>query len=845
MYPMYAFARVVVNVPSVNGIFDYHIPETLQEQLNIGCLVTVPFGQQVVQGIVAELIEESHVPNLKDIIDILDPHPVVNPHQLELARWMAEQYYASWADCLLAMIPPGLSQQADTLFSLEKTSESPTNNLTPLQKRLIELLATRGDLRGRQIDVAMPRQNWRAAAKSLIGYGWLKSRSVLPKPSVNRKMIKTAQIACSPQIVEAALPTLAKNSSNALFRRQAILRFLIKEAMPVNVSWVYAETGGKLTDLHALEERELILLSESEVWRDPLQSMEYQPDHPPLLTPDQEAAWHIIQKSITQTNNTNSKKPVLIHGVTGSGKTELYLRAVEEVIQLGKQAIILVPEISLTPQTVRRFVARFPGQVGLIHSRLSPGERYDTWRRARNGNISVVVGPRSALFTPFANLGLIVVDECHDGSYYQGDFRPLYHAVEAAIAYGHITSAQLVLGSATPSVDRYYRALQENWHIIKMPTRILAHQEAVKKRIEWLRPGTHAQFTSLSPTAASLPLPFVHIVDMREELKAGNRSLFSHSLQDALTETLQSGLQAILFLNRRGSATYVFCRNCGYVVRCPRCELPLTLHTDTSTLLCHTCGYQRQPLTRCPQCSHEQIREYGAGTEKVEQLVKQQFPHARVLRWDADTVRHRGAEDILLSHFINHRADILIGTQMLAKGLDMPFVTLVGVVLADVGLNFPDYRAGERTFQLLAQVAGRAGRSLLGGRVILQTFQPFHYAIQRAAEHDFEGFYKMELENRARLGYPPFNELVRLEISDSKWEKAKERAESMAAELMEIYESKQLKGIDVIGPTPAFFSRVSGNYRWQIILRGKGLRELLSSMKIADWKVEVNPPDLL
>lgn len=842
---MHAFARVVVNVPTVSGVFDYHIPEILQGTLSVGCLVTIPFGQQVVQGIVSEIIEESQVPNLKDIIDLLDSHPVVNPHQLKLARWLAEQYYASWADYLLAMIPPGLSQQADTMFSLENSLGLSTNNLTPLQKRLIELLKTRGDLRGRQIDVSIPHQNWRAAAKSLIGHGLLKSRSVLPKPTVNRKMIKTAQIACSPQILEAALPTLAKKSSNALHRRQAILRFLIKEAMPVNVSWVYAETGGNLADLHALEERELILLSESEVWRDPLQGLEYQTDCPPQLTPDQESAWHIIQKNINRIDGTNSQKPILIHGVTGSGKTELYLRAVEEVIQRGQQAIILVPEISLTPQTVRRFVARFPGQVGLIHSRLSPGERYDTWRRARNGDISVVVGPRSALFTPFANPGLIVVDECHDGSYYQGEFRPLYHAVEAALAYGLITSANLLLGSATPSVEMYYRAVQENWHIIKMPTRILAHQEAVKKRIEMLRPGTHAQFTSLSPTAASLPLPFVHIVDMREELKAGNRSLFSHSLQNALTETLQSGLQAILFLNRRGSATYVFCRNCGYVVRCPRCELPLTLHTDTAILLCHTCGYQRQPLTRCPQCNHEQIREYGAGTEKVEQLINQQFPHARVLRWDADTTRQRGAEDILLSHFINHRADILIGTQMLAKGLDMPFVTLVGVVLADVGLNFPDYRASERTFQLLAQVAGRAGRSLLGGKVILQTFQPFHYAIQRAAEHDFEGFYKMELENRARLGYPPFNELVRLETSDLKWEKAKERAESMAVDLMLLYETKHLKGIDVIGPTPAFFSRVSGYYRWQIILRGKGLRELLVSIKKADWKVEVDPPDLL
>ena len=842
---MPAFAKVVVNVPGVSGVFDYRIPEFLHEQMKVGCLVTIPFGKQVVQGIVSEVVRESQVPNLKDVLDLLDPQPVVNQYQLDLADWMAEEYHASRADCLQVMVPPGLSQQADTLFTLSKQPDSFTDDLTPLQKRLIDLIKTRGDLRGRQIDAAIPRQNWRSATKSLVEHGWLKSQSVLPKPSVSRKLIKTAQIACSPQSMETALPTLAKNSSSALLRRQAILHFLLKEAMPVDVSWVYAETGGNLADLHALEERELIVLSESEVWRDPLQGMENQPDQPPQLTPDQQAAWNIIQKNLALTKGARSQRPVLLHGVTGSGKTELYLRAVEEILQQGRQAIILVPEISLTPQTVRRFVARFPGQVGLIHSRLSPGERYDTWRRARSGNISVVVGPRSALFTPFANLGLIVVDECHDDSYYQGDIRPLYHAVQAALAYSHITAAQVLLGSATPSVDMYYRAEQENWPIIKMPTRILAHQLEVKKRMDLLRPGSTAELISLSSTAASLPLPFVHIVDMREELKASNRSIFSRSLHSALTETLQAGLQAILFLNRRGSATYVFCRNCGFVVRCPRCELPLTLHMDTGILLCHTCGYQRQPLTRCPQCDHDQIREYGAGTEKVEQLVKQQFPQARVLRWDADTVRHRGAEDILLSHFINHRADILIGTQMLAKGLDLPFVTLVGVVLADVGLNFPDYRAGERTFQLLAQVAGRAGRSLLGGRVILQTFQPFHYAIQRAAEHDFDGFYKIELENRARLGYPPFNELVRLEISDLKWEKARDRAESMAVELTGWLENNKIKEIDVIGPSPAFFSRVSGNYRWQIILRGRNLRKLLNEMKMADWKIEVNPPDLL
>jgi primosomal protein N' (replication factor Y) len=838
-------ARVSVNVPTVSGVFDYEIPESLSGQVQAGCLVTVPFGQQVVQGIVVELADESLVSPLKTMIDLLDIQPVVNAHQLQLAHWMAETYYSTFADCVQVMIPPGLSQQADTLFTLNPSPDPLLSEPTDLQKRVVALLKERGSLRGRQLDAAIPRQNWRAAIKTLITRGWLQTHSVLPKPTVNRKMIKTAQIACSAEVMEANLATLARGSSAALSRRQAILQFLMKEAMAVNVAWVYAETGGNLADLHTLEERDLVTLNETEVWRDPLESLDVDPDIPPQLTPEQQDAWKDIQSRLSSASKNEITTPILIHGVTGSGKTELYLRNVEAVIKNGRQAIILVPEISLTPQTVRRFVARFPGQVGLIHSRLSAGERYDTWRRARNGQLSVVIGPRSALFSPFANLGLIVVDECHDDSFYQGDFFPLYHAVETAIAYQKICGIALLLGSATPSVEFVYRFQQEKWTLIHLPNRILAHQEAVKKRLDFLNQKMPVEMQAESETAVRLPLPLVSVVDMREELKSGNRSIFSCKLQESLAEVLKLKQQAILFLNRRGNATYIFCRDCGYVARCPRCDLPLALHNDTQKLICHTCGYQRQPFTQCPECGNLHIREYGTGTEKVEELVRAEFPQATVLRWDADTTRQKGSEEILLGHFANHRADILIGTQMLAKGLDLPFVTLVGVVLADVGLNFPDYRAPERTFQLLMQVAGRAGRSVLGGRVILQTFQPWHYVIQRASQHDFAGFYQQELENRRQLHYPPFTELIRLEFSDLKWDKAKEVSERMAVEIREWLDDHQITDIEAIGPAPAFFARVSGNYRWQILLRGQNLRRIMGELHLNDWKIEVNPPDIL
>jgi len=337
----------------------------------------------------------------------------------------------------------------------------------------------------------------------------------------------------------------------------------------------------------------------------------------------------------------------------------------------------------------------------------------------------------------------------------------------------------------------------------------------------------------------------VHIVDMREELKNGNRSIFSNKLRQSMHEVLQNDQQAILFLNRRGSATFVFCRECGFVARCPLCDLPLASHVDQNKLICHTCGYQRGLIEVCPQCGKKNIREYGTGTQKVERLVKEEFPAARVLRWDTDTALQKGAEEILLSHFIQHRADVLIGTQMLAKGLDLPFVTLVGVILADVGLNFPDYRAVERTFQVLMQVAGRAGRSLLGGQVVLQTFQPWHYAIQRAAQHDFAGFYTIELEHRRKLEYPPFKRLVRLEMSNYHLDETTRIAQDTAEKIRAWLRAENKDEIEVIGPAPAFFGRISGKYRWQILLKGADPVSFLRHHPLTNYTVEVDPPNIL
>jgi primosomal protein N' (replication factor Y) len=747
------------------------------------------------------------------------------------------------------MLPAGLAQQADILYSL--TGRPPEGEVTDTQARLLSLLKKRGPLRGAQINTALPHTNWRLSARILAKRGLLTAQSFLPPPLVQPKLVRTVQLACPPEAALAALPELGRPGTKSHARRQAILNFLLREPGPVEVTWVYAESGGKLADLQFLADRGLVVLGESEIWRDPMAQMDFQPNQPPPLTHGQQAVWTEIKKHIQEAAAGRPVRPVLLHGITGSGKTEIYLHAVAEIIRQGKQAIVLVPEIALTPQTLRRFAGRFPGQVGLLHSGLSPGERYDTWRRARAGELAVMVGPRSALFTPFPNPGLIVVDECHDESYYQSESVPNYHAVEAAAGYAHQVGAVCLMGSATPDITSTYRCQQGQWRYLSLPQRILAHREVINAQVDHIsaRGGQLGEiatrFRPLEAQADTTDLPPVQRVDMRLELQAGNRSIFSRELQSALGQVLALGQQAILFLNRRGTATYVFCRDCGYTLKCPRCDLPLTYHDPKTELICHQCSYKRKMPVKCPECGSRRIRQYGTGTERVEAEVQALFPQARTLRWDYETTRKKMAHEIILSHFIAHRADVLVGTQMLAKGLDLPMVTLVGVVLADVGLNLPDYRAAERTFQVLTQVAGRAGRSPLGGRVILQTFQPEHYAIQAAAGHDYKSFFRQELEYRRRLGYPPFARLVRLEYRHADPEQAERSAREMAAQIRAWLVAGDRRETQMIGPVPCFFARLGGLYRWQIVLRGPDPASLLRDRPLGDWRVEPNPTNLL
>lgn len=848
---MAEFAEIAVNVPQVLQPYHYHIPEELQAAAAPGLLVTVPFGSQVVQGIIIRLIDRPEVSQTKDIREILDPQPVVTPSQIQLARQIADDTLSPLGITLHAMLPAGLSVRVDSEYALTERSRDRLENqepvypdLTRAQRRLVDLLAERGPLRGRQIQRALPQKRWRQTAGALERRGVITGRSVLEAPSVSPKKERFVELTADPPQVEEQMDSLARDGyPEALARRQHLLRLLLNADGPLNISILYEKTDGNLADLRQLAKRDLVRIIERPVIRDPLEDLEVPPPQTFTLTSAQEEVWDQIRESFS----ADKKPPFLLYGVTGSGKTEIYLRAARHALDRGQQVLILVPEIALTPQTVRRFVRRFPGRVGVLHSELSQGERFDTWRLVRAGQLDVIVGPRSALFSPFAQPGLIVVDECHDDSYYQSETAPRYHAVQAAAAYAQITGAVCVFGSATPNVTSTYRAAHGSWVPLSLPERILAHREHIQSQIAELK--TDRELTRYQPLDEGVEmaeLPGVEVIDMRRELKAGNRSIFSAALGSGLEDVLGRGEQAILFLNRRGSSTHVFCRDCGHALTCPRCDRSLTYHRGQRQLKCHHCGYTRGMPNTCPACGSRKIRHLGTGTEQVEAALKQRFPGARTLRWDRDTTRQKGSHRRILEAFSDQQADVLIGTQMLAKGLDLPLVTLVGVVLADTGLHLPDYRTNERTFQILTQVAGRAGRSPLGGQVILQTFQPEHFVIQTAARHDYRDFYRQEIASRQQLGYPPFTRLVRLETRATSQERARGRAKDLAASLKRRIQKEGFTATQMIGPVPCFFERIRGEYRWQIILRGPDPVPLFREKRPGEeWILEVDPPSLL
>lgn len=550
---------------------------------------------------------------------------------------------------------------------------------------------------------------------------------------------------------------------------------------------------------------------------------------------------------IAQAVRDRRPRVFLLHGVTGSGKTHVYLEAAAEAIAAGQQAIVLVAEIALTPAAVGRFEARFPGRVAVLHSRLRASEHRRAWERIAAGEADLIVGARSALFAPAPRPGLIVLDEAHEWTYKQ-EQSPRYDARAVAVRLGELASAPVVLSSATPDVESYYRAQRGEFVLLELPERYrvgTTGSDAPRPRDDREPVRLIAESSSAGDTDRPT-LPAVTIIDLRAELRAGHTSIFSRALVEAVERALAGGEQAILFLNRRGSATCVVCRDCGHVLRCRRCDLPLVYHAAGQALVCHTCNRRLPGADRCPGCGGRRIRYLGLGTQRVEQELQARFPSARVLRWDRDVANDVRAYDRLWRTFAEGEADLLVGTQMIAKALDFPRVTVVGVLLADTGLYLPDFRAAERTFQLLSQVAGRAGRGERPGRAIIQTYSPQHYAVQAAASHDFAGFFAREIAFRREHGYPPFRRLARLVYSASAEGRGWREAESVARRLRGEIAARGIADLDVLGPAPAFHRRVRGRYRWQIVLAGDRFERVLDAVPLQPgWTVDVDVASLL
>jgi len=852
-----AYVRVVPLSPvrTTEGeqpFFDYHLSDELAGCVEPGSLLTVPFGAQLLYAVAVELPDRPAVEETRPVSSLVDPQPVLLPTQIELARWMEGEYLASLWRCLTLMLPPGVVGHTDV--RVELTGQVASQDLhTEAQERLITVLDSRGALRGRQLDRVLPRQQWQRAAEQLSRRGLVVKSPYLAPPRARAKQVRTVEWIAGEVPVEQALAGLR----SACY--PAVVAFLRAERGPVDVSWVYAETGCRRYHLNKLAERDLVAFDSEEVWRDPLADEIFVPDRPPLLTAEQTAVWQAIRSGLD--GAPGAPAAYLLHGVTGSGKTEIYLRAAAEVLSRGDQAIVLVPEISLTPQTAHRFGARFGRRIAILHSGLSEGERYDAWRRVRAGLTDIVIGPRSALFVPLPRLGLIVLDEEHDDSYKQeamrvsgprsraaGPLLPCYHARDVALKLADLTGARVILGSATPSLESYYRARRGELRLLSMPSRIMSHTGRLADLQAAYNVG-QTRYRVLEegpPEARYLELPPVQVVDMRAELRTGNRSIFSRALTRALDEALERGEQAILFLNRRGGATFVLCRDCGYVATCPRCDVPLTYHRGEAALICHHCAHREPPPESCPRCGGKRIRYFGLGTERVERAVHRQWPEVRTLRWDRDTARNHAAHAAILHLFSAGLAHVLVGTQMIAKGLDLPLVTVVGVISADTALNLPDFRAAERTFQLLEQVAGRAGRGLRGGRVVVQTYHPDHYAIRAAEHHDYEGFARKELAFRREVDYPPYVRMAKLVTAHREERRAQVAAQDLARQLQKELAREGLPPTDLIGPAPPFFQRLSGLYRWQLILRHADPAAFLRAAGIpANWQIDIDPVSLL
>ncbi|GAB4320386.1 MAG: primosomal protein N' [Dehalococcoidia bacterium] len=806
------FANVAVNSGQpTRQAFTYAVPPSMTVQA--GQAVFVPYGSRVLQGIVLEFTGSAGVPGVRPLASVADPEPVLDEAHIALARWLSDRYLAPIWECVAVSLPAGYGQKSVTMVS--PVDVPPLLPVDPADRRILQYVAKHGQVTLDELREALKRVPL-SRLERLQEQGHLTVAQGLARPAGRPRLERRLRLLRDPADAAAYARRLEEKNERSIAAR--ILRLLATEP---DVRLAHArELGANPAHIARLAADGWIEEYEARIQRGPdLQGIDE--TLPPLvLTPEQRDAADRIAAAPGDT--------FLLHGVTGSGKTEVYLDLIRRTLEAGRGAIVLLPEISLTPQALRRYGQRFGDTVTAIHSGLSTGELYDQWYRIKRGEARVVIGSRSAIFAPVNELGLVVIDEEHEWTYKQTDHQPRYHARAAAAELCRLTGATLVLGSATPDVTTYYRSETGDVRRIELPVRVVPLEGGATA------PGV---------------MPDVTVVDMREELRAGNRSMFSVPLHRAIQRALAAGEQAILFVNRRGSARFMLCRECGYVPTCPACEVAMSLDVGDPIrprILCHHCGRTKRLDDRCPGCGGLRYRPFGVGTQRVEREAIAAFPRARVARWDSQTASRKGAHERIVADLEAGRIDILVGTQMLAKGLDLPAMNVVGVVDADVGLSLPDYVAHERSFQLLSQVAGRAGRRGTVGRVFIQTYEPDAVPIRAAADHDYRAFYEHELAHRRRAGYPPFSRLTRLTFRHPKEDQGLQEATRVATELRTIRNVAGRADPDVLGPTPAYIRRYRGEFRWHILLRGHDPAKLVEQVRLGSrWTVDVDPAGTL
>jgi primosomal protein N' (replication factor Y) len=792
------YADIALPIPQ-DKVFTYIVPPELADSASVGCRALVPFGRKYAAGIIVGLLKETRVPNLKPIRDVLDAQPTFSDEMLRLTRWIASYYFASWGEVLKAAAPRGFAAESKRVVRLLGDGISGPHKGSSKQQAVLNALTKSGALSIRHLQKKLRTKSIHALLNRMAADGLIAIEEDLPiakrKPRIERF------VRLSPSVRDRSAEEVMAAVSGK--KQREILEFLIsrpkEEQEPLLVTTLLRETHGSLDSLMALKSKGLVDLELREVPR----RVEFKYTEPPqrfVLNEFQRRALGEIVEPVA----SHKYQTFLLHGVTGSGKTQVYIEAIDEVLKRGRTAVVLVPEISLTPQMVYRFRNRFGDRVAVFHSRMSAAERYDAWRLARAGTYKIVIGPRSAIFSPLENLGLIVVDEEQEATYKQFDATPRYNARDVAIVRATLNHAVVVLGSATPSIESYHNAQAGKYKLLELPERVDNAKMPAIQIVDMVRERKEVY------EEAKQGLP----KEDRIRLKEFQISSISRVLQAKIRERLAKKEGVILLQNRRGFAPFLECPDCGFVEMCDQCEVTLTYHVTHKHLRCHYCGFVKPAPTVCPRCQGIDFKYRGFGTQRVEEELVRLFSESKILRMDLDTTTRKGSHDRLLKKFSEEETAILLGTQMVAKGLDFSKVTLVGVISADTQLLLPDFRSSERTFQLLAQVAGRAGRRELAGEVVIQTLQPTHYSIRHVLQHDFKGFYEEELEYREELDYPPFSRIILIECKGANEKEVARHAERF----VQLLRSSDAHLV-ILGPTPAVLSKLRGQFRWHIVVK--------------------------